>query len=606
MAQQEQEYSQALLAQEEPELSPLSMSALERHILLLRFLALLLVLILDLFDLSTDGILLPVPQLVLILLGYNGLIYLLAHYVRWLRRPLNYLALDTVIATLAVFLTGGYHSSFFVLYVFIIIGAAFQLELARTLIVALVVGLIYVGACYFSPASLGSPPAQYIVAAKLMLLLVVAVLCGLLLEQLRREHTETERERALAQRLQALNALFQSLNTTLDLHLTLQTVAEAPKTLLGAEWATIALLDESGEFLSIVAGAGVEVASLAEERWPVHDSVVATILSSDQPHLADDVRLHTAGIPAALSSQGVSPGVGSRINIPLTLDDEPLGLLDVAYSKRQAFTREDLAFLQALGHEAALAIRNARLYERERQQVARLRSLDELQRGFISAVSHELRTPLTCIKTSVDLLDSLESDPAEDEAELVRTIRHHVDRLEAFVAELLEITKLEAGQVTLSRQPTDLCSLVSEAVETLRPLSDRRKQTIALQLPQAEQRVPLDRRRVEQAVTNILSNAIQYTPKGGQIQIQVSGTARGLQVCVADNGPGISDEDQAHIFEKFYVGSNHQGTSTGLGLGLYIARQMIELHDGRIWVESQIGKGSTFCFQVPNRMRGQP
>ncbi|MFN2220648.1 MAG: hypothetical protein ACK2UA_18710, partial [Anaerolineae bacterium] len=179
MAQQEQEYSQALLAQEEPELSPLSMSALERHILLLRFLALLLVLILDLFDLSTDGILLPVPQLVLILLGYNGLIYLLAHYVRWLRRPLNYLALDTVIATLAVFLTGGYHSSFFVLYVFIIIGAAFQLELARTLIVALVVGLIYVGACYFSPASLGSPPAQYIVAAKLMLLLVVAVLCGL-------------------------------------------------------------------------------------------------------------------------------------------------------------------------------------------------------------------------------------------------------------------------------------------------------------------------------------------------------------------------------------------------------------------------------------------
>jgi K+-sensing histidine kinase KdpD len=605
MAQQAQEYSQALLVQEEPELSPLSMSALERHILLLRFLALLLVLILDLFDLSTDGILLAVPQLVLILLGYNGLIYLLAHYVRWLRRPLNYLALDTVIATLAVFLTGGYHSSFFVLYVFIIIGAAFQLELARTLIVALVVGLIYVGACYFSPASLGSPPAQYIVAAKLMLLLVVAVLCGLLLEQLRREHTETERERALAQRLQALNALFQRLNTTLDLPLTLQTVAEAPKALLGAEWATIALLDESGEFLSIVAGAGVEVASLAEERWPVDDSVVATILSSDQPHLADDVRLHSPGIPVALTSQGVSPGVGSRINIPLTLDDEPLGLLDVAYSKRQAFTREDLAFLQALGHEAALAIRNARLYERERQQVARLRSLEELQRGFISAVSHELRTPLTCIKTSVDLL-SLESDPAEDEAELVRTIRHHVDRLEAFVADLLEITKLEAGQVTLSRQPTDLCSLVSEAVEILQPLSDRRKQTIFLQLPEAEQRVPLDRRRIEQAVTNILSNAIQYTPRGGQIQIQVSDTTSGMQVCIADNGPGISDEDQAHIFEKFYVGNNHQGSSTGLGLGLYIARQMIELHDGRIWVESQIGEGSTFCFQVPKKVRGQP
>ena len=79
-----------------------------------------------------------------------------------------------------------------------------------------------------------------------------------------------------------------------------------------------------------------------------------------------------------------------------------------------------------------------------------------------------------------------------------------------------------------------------------------------------------------------------------------------VEVAVRDNGPGISDEDQAHIFEKFYVGSNHQGSSTGLGLGLYIARQMIELHDGRIWVESQIGEGSTFCFQVPKKVRGQP
>jgi two-component system sensor histidine kinase BaeS len=152
----------------------------------------------------------------------------------------------------------------------------------------------------------------------------------------------------------------------------------------------------------------------------------------------------------------------------------------------------------------------------------------------------------------VDLLDSLESDQAEDEAELVRTFRHQVDRLEAFVADLLEITKPEAGQVALSRQPTDLCSLVSKGVEILQPLSDRRKQTMVLQLPDAEQRVPLDQRRIEQAVTNILSNAIQYTPRGGRIQIQVSDTAIGPQVCVADNSPGISDEDQAHIFEKFY------------------------------------------------------
>ena len=615
MAQEVERYGQAMLEHGEPERSVSGMSALERHILLLRFLALLLVLILHLFDRSTAGVLLPVPQMILILLAYNGLVYILAHYVPWLRRPLNYLALDTVMATVAVVVTGGYHSSFYVLFVFITIGAAFQLELARTLIVTLVIGLIYVGACYFSPARLSTPPAQYILAAKVLLLLVVAVLCGLLLEQLRREHSETERERALARRLRALNSLFETLSTTLDLHLTLQTVAEAPKALLGAAWTTIALLDESGQFLSIVAGAGVEVDSLADRRWPADEDIIGTIMSSNQPHQVNDLHRYFPGLHAALETQQVNLAAASMVNIPLLLEDEPLGMLDVAYGKREAISGQDLAFLQALGHEAALAIRNARLYEREREQVARLRSLDELQRSFVSAVSHELRTPLTCIKTSVDLLNIEECDPAGDpagdlagspggdRAEMVRTIRHHVARLEALVTDLLESTMLEAGQITLSRQSTDPASLVERAAEALRPLSDHKSQIVQIHLPQSLHPVHLDRRRIEQVLTNILSNAIRYTPKQGLIQIYVSDSAQNLQVCVTDNGPGIPDQDQSRVFEKFYVVSNSHGLSR-LGLGLYIAREIVELHGGRIWLESQLGKGSTFCFQVPRAMEG--
>ena len=607
MAQEVEQYGQAMLEHDEPERSVSGMSALERHILLLRFLALLLVLVLHLFDRSTAGVLLPVPQMALILLAYNGFVYILAHYVPWLRQPLNYLALDTVIATLAVVLTGGYHSSFYVLFVFITIGAAFQLELARTLIVTLVIGLIYVGACYFSPARLSTPPAQYILAAKVLLLLVVAVLCGLLLEQLRREHSETERERALARRLRALNSLFETLNTTLDLHLTLQTVAEAPKALLGAAWTTIALLDESGQFLSIVAGAGVEVESLTDRRWPADEGIIAAIMSSNRPRQVNDLHRYFPGLHAALKAQQVSLAAASMVNIPLLLDDEPLGLLDVAYGEREAISSQDLAFLQALGHEAALAIRNARLYEREREQVARLRSLDQLQRSFVSAVSHELRTPLTCIKTSVDLLDIEENDPAGsrggDRAEMIQTIRHHVARLEALVTDLLESTMLEAGQITLSRQPTDPASLVQRAVEALRPLSDRRRQTVQVHMPETMSPVHVDRRRMEQVLTNILSNAIRYTPKQGRILISLSGSTDSLQVSVSDNGPGIPDEDQAHVFEKFYVVSNSHSTSR-LGLGLYIAREIVELHGGHIWLESQLGKGSTFCFQVPRAMEG--
>jgi signal transduction histidine kinase len=311
---------------------------------------------------------------------------------------------------------------------------------------------------------------------------------------------------------------------------------------------------------------------------------------------------------AALEAQQVSLAAASMVNIPLLLDDEPLGLLDVAYSRREAISGQDLAFLQALGHEAALAIRNARLYEREREQVARLRSLDQLQRSFVSAVSHELRTPLTCIKTSVDLLDIECNDPAGspvgDRVEMIQTIRHHVARLEALVTDLLESTMLEAGQITLSRQPTDPAALVQRAVEALRPLSDHRGQIVRVYLPEALSLVHVDRRRIEQVLTNILSNAIRYTPKQGNIQIHVSESEESLQVCVTDNGPGIPEEDQGHVFEKFYVVSDSQGFSR-LGLGLFIAQEIVELHGGRIWLESQLGKGSTFCFQVPRAMDGQ-
>ncbi len=151
-----------------------TLPGIDHQILLLRWLALLVVIILHWFDRSTAGVIFPVPQMTLVVVAYNLILLLLMRYVAWLRRPLNYLALDTGMATLAVCLTGGYHSSFFVLYIYITIGAAFQLELVPTVIVALGIGLIYVVACYVSPASLQSTDALYIMAAKLLGLLVVA------------------------------------------------------------------------------------------------------------------------------------------------------------------------------------------------------------------------------------------------------------------------------------------------------------------------------------------------------------------------------------------------------------------------------------------------
>ncbi len=610
---------------------PLTLPGIDHQILLLRWLALLVVIVLHWFDRSTAGVILPVPEMTLVIVGYNLILLLLMRYVAWLRRPLNYLALDTVVATLAVCLTGGYHSSFFALYIYITIGAAFQLDLVPTVIVALVTGLIYIVACYVSPASLQSTDALYIMAAKLLGLLVVGVTCALLLEQLRREQRESARERELSRRLIALNDLFQQLNAALDLELILQKVAEAPRTLLDADLASIALLDEDGSQLSVVAAAGLDPSPSGQlpngdlrQRWPAGDAHLAAILSAGQPYVVkagQDLDALPAILPtvAGHSTSGdlhqPSGSVASAVAIPLLLDGAPLGLLTVAFHQSRAFTEEDLTFLSALGQEAALAIRNARLFEREREQVARLRALEQLQAGFVSTVSHELRTPLTCIKASVELLRATsaghrpgsDTPQAEPQMELIRTIEDHTGHLEALVADLLEITRLEAGQVTLARQPTDLQPLVGHVVDALRPLSDRKRQAVQLHLPDAvgyrpegacAPQVEVDRRRIEQVLTNILSNAIKFTPKRGQIDVSLTETPDAVQVCVADNGPGIAEKDQARIFEKFYVVADGRGLA-GLGLGLYLVRQNVELHGGQIWVTSQEGQGATFCFSLP-------
>jgi len=252
-----------------------------------------------------------------------------------------------------------------------------------------------------------------------------------------------------------------------------------------------------------------------------------------------------------------------------------------------------------------LAIRNARLYEAERRQVEQLRALERLQASFVSSVSHELRTPLTCIKTSVDLLQEMMGGASGAQAELVRTIAHHTDRLQALVADLLEITRLEARQLTLSPQPTDLRTIVERVAHTFAPLLEKKGQTIALELPPQVSLVSVDRRRIEQVLTNLLSNAHKFTPKGGHIAVGLAERDDCLEVSVSDDGPGIPPEEQERIFDKFYVVADGRSAS-GVGLGLYIARQLVELHGGRIWVESTPGQGSTFRFTLPKDDRILP
>jgi PAS domain S-box-containing protein len=237
------------------------------------------------------------------------------------------------------------------------------------------------------------------------------------------------------------------------------------------------------------------------------------------------------------------------------------------------------------------------------RDVSRAKQLERAQAQFVSTVSHELRTPLASMKASVGLLmASMPSDSPEPLLRLVRNIDRSTQRLESLVSDLLDLARLHSGRVVLSPRRFDFVDALSEALATMKPLFDAKRQESSLQAPRRGCVAYGDRQRIGQVLLNLLSNANKYTPVGGRIDVRVH-SRRGETICeVADTGPGISPEDQDRIFEQFYRAEGAPTESNvGTGLGLPIAKALVELHGGTIGVRSEPGAGSTFYFSIPRQ-----
>jgi len=217
-------------------------------------------------------------------------------------------------------------------------------------------------------------------------------------------------------------------------------------------------------------------------------------------------------------------------------------------------------------------------------------------------VSHELRTPLSSIKTSAEvLLSTAPPEATEAHVRLLRNIDRSSDRLSALITDLLDLARLEGGRLELQREPLDLRQVAEEAVATIRPLAEARRQTITLVTPSQPCRVDGDRRRLDQVALNLLTNAVKYSPVGGGIRIQVTRRTIGpVRLAVTDQGAGIAKPDRARVFERFYRLDNEETLrAPGTGLGLPIARALVELHGGKIELRSTPGRGSTFVVTLP-------
>ncbi|MCK9486531.1 MAG: ATP-binding protein [Dehalococcoidia bacterium] len=226
---------------------------------------------------------------------------------------------------------------------------------------------------------------------------------------------------------------------------------------------------------------------------------------------------------------------------------------------------------------------------------------ERVKQDFVSMVGHELRTPLTLIRTTIDLLDEGDAGALNQTQErIVEVLNANTDRLMALINDLLDMSAIDSGRMQIIPAPLEVVEVVRAVVTEAQPAAMAKQHQFRLDLPE---RAPTwaDRRRVAQVLSNLIGNAIKYTPPGGVITVSVQAAAPWVRVSVQDTGIGIPPEEQAQLFEKFYRTSQGRRTTGGTGLGLAIARSLVELHGGRIWCESDGMTGTTFTFTLPDR-----
>ncbi len=234
------------------------------------------------------------------------------------------------------------------------------------------------------------------------------------------------------------------------------------------------------------------------------------------------------------------------------------------------------------------------------QDITALKEVERMKDEFFSMATHELRTPLTTITMSAGLLADVLAAQGGRVSDLATLVAANAERMRRLVDDLLDLSRLEHGRLALHRRRINLGVVTDRVVEQLAPLAARKRQTLTLGNVPPEYYLDADASRIEQVLLNLVGNALKYTPEGGAIRVRVDAAGEQAVVAVQDSGPGVPPEDQPHIFERFYRSRRHEtDLSPGTGLGLPIARLLVELHGGRLWYEDAPGGGSCFCFSLP-------
>jgi signal transduction histidine kinase len=403
------------------------------------------------------------------------------------------------------------------------------------------------------------------------------------------------------ERLTALGEVGRAVGSTLDLATVLTTIVSRAVELSGLDGGAVFEYDEATE--EFVHRAGAETGgALAETRRSVRiakgEGAIGRTAITREPFQIADIT-----VPGAYESRVrdnlIASGIRAVLAMPMAHHDRVVGCITVTRNRPGEFPAETVELLRAFATQSALAIQNARLFSEIEDKSRQLETASRHKSEFLANMSHELRTPLNAIIGFSEVLIERMFGPLNDkQEEYLRDIHVSGQHLLSLINDILDLAKIEAGRMELAGADFDLPAAIENALILVRERATRRGIAIERVVDPALGVIHADERKVKQVLLNLLSNALKFTPEGGRIDVEAACAGGAALISVRDTGVGIAPEDHAAVFEEFrQVGTS--GNVEGTGLGLALSRKFIELHGGRIWVESALGRGATFHFTLP-------
>jgi signal transduction histidine kinase len=405
--------------------------------------------------------------------------------------------------------------------------------------------------------------------------------------------------------LRALGEVTQAVNSSVDLETVLTTIVAKATQLSNTEAGAIYVFDDAKQEFDLRATYGLDdpiVAELRNSHIRLGQTAISEAVERRVPIQIPDIR-HD---PSVTVDVIVRAGFRALLYVPLLGTESIVGALIVRRKQPGEFPESTIELLRTFAAQSVLAIQNARLFGEIAEKSRELAEASQHKSQFLANMSHELRTPLNAILGYTELMaDGAYGEPSEKMLSVLKRLEANGRHLLGLINDVLDLSKIEAGQLTLSLDDYSMKDVVHSVHGAVEPLAaDKRlafKVEIAPDLPKGRG----DERRLTQVLLNLVGNAIKFTDTG-EVAIKASAANGSFRLAVCDTGPGISAADQAKLFQEFQQADNSiTRKKGGTGLGLAISKRIIEMHGGRIWVESEVGKGSTFSITLPVRVEQQ-